>query len=95
MNTLKDLAELCYQGWLTTGDTELPSGAIKWIRDGLGEPGLAGQIEEIFSAAIKPSEKCYRFLKLAISESPKAITCRFLRLFGFSAGSIECTNLEL
>jgi hypothetical protein len=36
------------------------------------------------------------FIKfLAISESPKAITCRFLRLFGFSAGSMECTNLEL
>jgi hypothetical protein len=33
--------------------------------------------------------------KVAISESPKAITYRFLRLFGFSAGSMECTNLEL
>jgi hypothetical protein len=27
---------------------------------------------------------------MAISESPKAITYRFLRLLGFSAGSMEC-----
>ncbi len=64
IDTLKDLADDCYQQWLTTNRTDLLSGATKWIRDSLREPGLAGQIEEIFSAAIKPSEKCYRFLKL-------------------------------
>ncbi len=64
MNTLKDLAEHCYQQWLSKDQTDLPSGAIKWIRDSLGEAGMAMQIDEIFSAAIKPSEKCYRFLKL-------------------------------
>ena len=64
MNTLKDLAEHCYQHWLAPGEPRLPVGSIDWMRDGLGEPVLAGQIEEIFSAAIQPSEKCYRFLKL-------------------------------
>jgi hypothetical protein len=34
------------------------------MRDDLGEPKLAGQVEEILAANIKPSEKCYRFLKL-------------------------------
>ncbi len=64
MDTLKDLAEHCYQRWLTKDQTDLPSGAIKWMRDSLAESVLAGQIEEIFSAVIKPSEKCYRFLKM-------------------------------
>ncbi len=62
--TLKDLAEHRYQRWLMTGDIELPPGSIKWIRDSLGEPELAEQIDKVLSADIKPSEKCYRFLKL-------------------------------
>ncbi len=62
--TLKDLADHCYQQWLTTNRTDLPSGAIGWLRDSPVEPPLAGQIGEIFAADIEPSEKCYRFLKL-------------------------------
>ena len=64
MDILKDLTDYCYQQWLSEERTDLPSGAINWIRDDLSEPGLADQIEKIFSAAIKPSEKCYRFLRL-------------------------------
>ena len=45
--------------------------------------------------AIKAQEMNRHYNKMSISESPKAITCRFLRLFGLSAGSMECTNLEL
>ena len=64
IDTLKDLADHCYQRSLTANQTDLPSGATKWIRDNLGEPRLAVQIEEIFAAKIKASEKSYRFLKL-------------------------------
>ncbi len=64
IDTLKDLADHCYQQWLTTNRTDLPSGAIGWLRDSPVEPPLAGQIGEIFAADIEPSEKCYRFLKL-------------------------------
>jgi hypothetical protein len=62
--TLIDLANHCYQQWISTNKTGLPSGAIEWMRDNLGEPALDRQIDEIFTADIKPSEKCYRFLKL-------------------------------
>ncbi len=64
MNTLKDLADHCYQHWLTTGETQLPSGAIEWIRNELDEQKLSDEVRRIFIARIHGSEKCYRFLKL-------------------------------
>jgi hypothetical protein len=64
IDTLKDLAEYCYQQWIDKNTTAMPSGAMKWIRENLVAPDMVGQIEEIFVADIKPSEKCYRFLRL-------------------------------
>jgi preprotein translocase subunit Sss1 len=64
IDNILELSEHCYMKWITTNDTSLPLGAVDWIRDGVGEQRLSGLITDIFSAVIKPSEKCYRFLKL-------------------------------
>ena len=64
LHTLQDLAEYCYQKWLTTDQTSMPSGAIEWIREDLGEQSISEKVRQIFEASIQGSEKCYRFLKL-------------------------------
>ena len=64
MDTLKDLADHCYQQWLTTNQPALTPGAIEWIRNDLGEQKLSDEVRQIFTARIHGSEKCYRFLKL-------------------------------
>lgn len=64
INTIADLAEHSYQRWLTTDQTELPRGAVEWIRDDIGEHRLSEEVGRIFGASIEESEKCYRFLKL-------------------------------
>ena len=63
INTLRDLSEYCYSKWLNRDDNRLPDGAIEWIRNSLGEKAISDRIKEVFDAQIKPSEKCYRFLK--------------------------------
>jgi len=64
VDSLIELAEQVYQMWLTAGETTLPNGVVGWIKDSLQEKALSERMEEISKAAIKPSEKCYRFLKL-------------------------------
>ena len=64
IRTLQDLAEHCYKKWLTADRISLPSGAVEWIRDDLGEHKLSAEVGQILGADIQGSEKCYRFLKL-------------------------------
>lgn len=64
MQTLQDVAENCYQRWLTTDQAQLPKGIVEWLRNDLGEKKISEDVSRIFVVHILGSEKCYRFLKL-------------------------------
>jgi alpha-tubulin suppressor-like RCC1 family protein/serine/threonine protein kinase len=78
IHTLRGLAEYCYQKWSQMDAQILSEQVVKdalfllqdeelttWIKEDLGERQIAQKVEEIVSADIAFSEKCYRFLKLS------------------------------